>query len=123
MKKIILSVVATTSLVFGSATIFNGDSETVEFTSKPSGATVKVNGFPTCETPCKAELKRGADGVNITIEKKGYEKSYLQAPTHWGVGWFVLDIVWDLGTTDALTGAWYEYDKNKYFIELKKKSN
>jgi len=123
MKKIILSVVATTSLVFGSATIFNGSTETVEFTSNPSGATVKVNGFPTCKTPCKAELKRGSAVTNITIEKEGYEDSYLQAPTHFGAGWFILDIFWDLGTTDAITGSWYEYDKNKYFIELKKESN
>ena len=123
MKKIILSVLATTSLVFGSATLFNGSTETIEFTSEPAGATIKVNGFPTCKTPCKAELKRGSAIPNISISKKGYEETYFQVDNHWQPGWFLLDIFWDLGTTDAITGSWYEYDQNKYFIELEKKND
>lgn len=123
MKKILLGAVATTSLVFGSASIFNGRTETISFSSEPAGATVKVNGAPICTTPCQAKLKRGSLGTNVSIEKNGYETTYVRAETHWNGLWFIGDIFWDLGTTDAITGAWYEYDKNKYFVELKQESN
>ena len=123
MKKIILGLVTTTSLLFSSATLFNGSTQTVDFTSEPTEATVKINGFPICKTPCKAELKRSSSVANITVEKEGYKETYFQAPTYWNGGWLILDIVWDLGTTDALTGSWYHYDKDKYFVELKKEDN
>lgn len=120
MKKIIMGSILTASVAFGSATIFKGTDEKLTFTSNPEGATVKINGIDKCTTPCETIVESDSEALNISIVKNGYETSMFQIKSNFQAGYFILDIFWDLGTTDAITGAWYEYAPDSYSVELKK---
>lgn len=119
MKKIILGTVLATGFAFASATLASGSSQSISFSSTPSGATVKVDGQTKCQTPCTVSLKKNKYS-NITFEKDGYEaKSVPLTKSFDGVA--VLSIFWDFSTTDAISGAIYEYEPNSYMVDMKKK--
>ncbi len=119
MKKILLGLVALSTLSFGSATIASGTSQTVSFNSSPDGASVLVDGQMKCKTPCSVSLKKNKYS-NITFTKEGYEpKNVPLTKSYDGIA--LLNIFWDLSTTDMITGAAYEYAPNSYMVELKKK--
>lgn len=84
MKKLLCVVVlsASASGLGGCATVMNGTSQPVEFTSDPSGAEVELATGLKCETPCQYSLKRGKDNV-VTFTKDGYkpETVYIQSRT------------------------------------------
>ena len=66
----------------GCATIMNGTSQPVEFSSEPSGAVIELAQGRTCTTPCQYEMKRGHDS-RVTFTKDGYEpvSVYIQSRT------------------------------------------
>lgn len=66
----------------GCATILNGTSQPVEFSSEPSGAAVELVTGLKCETPCQYSMKRGKDSA-VTFTKQGYqpETVYIQSRT------------------------------------------
>lgn len=66
----------------GCATVMNGTSQPVEFTSEPTGADVALVTGLKCETPCGFSMKRGKDSV-VTFTKDGYksETVYIQSRT------------------------------------------
>ena len=120
LKKIALGLVVTASLSYGSATIFKGTSQAITIDSQPEGAKVYVDGQLRGETPLSIRMKKSLSTHTFRVIKKGYapvtrtlEKSYDPIA--------ILDIVWDLSTTDMLTGAAFEYSPNNYMVELEKK--
>jgi len=120
MKKILLGLVAVATLGFSSATIINGTTQAISIDSIPSGAKVYVDGQLRGTTPTSVMMKKSLSSHSIRIQKDGYgtqnivmEKSFDPVA--------ILDILWDLGTTDILTGSVMEYSPNNYMVELKKK--
>lgn len=120
MKKIIISSILATSVLFGSATIFKGTSQAISINSEPEGAKVYVDGQLMGSTPMSVNMKKSLSSHEIRVQKDGYadairviEKSYDPVA--------ILNIVWDLSTTDMLTGAAFEYAPNHYMIQLEQK--
>lgn len=116
--KLSLATVVCTSLAFGSATIISGSNQNITFNSKPEGATVMVDGVKTCVTPCTVSLKKAYKPKNLSMQKEGYEAMTIPMTTQFD-GVALLNIFWDLSTTDAATGNAWEYQPNTYFMELK----
>jgi len=119
MKKITLGLTLLASLSFGSATIANGSSQSISFNSSPEGASVLVDGQMKCKTPCTVSLKKNKHS-NISFQKDGYESQNVPLSKSFD-GVALLNIFWDLSTTDLISGAIYEYSPNNYMVELKKK--
>ena len=119
MKKILLGTVAAVSLSFGSATIANGSSQTISFNSNPEGATVLVDGQMKCKTPCSVSLKKNKYS-NVVFKKDGYASQTVSLTKSFD-SIALLNIFWDLSTTDMISGAAFEYAPNNYMVELKKK--
>jgi len=120
MKKIVLATVVLASLAFGSASITKGSTQNISFNSEPEGAIVKIDGIATCTTPCAVMVKNGSKNKMVSFTKKGYTTMSIPMNSEMaGITW--LNILWDLSTTDILTGAAWEYAPNNYMIELKKK--
>lgn len=110
------SLVIFSSASFGFATIISGKTQTITVDSQPQGAEVIVDGAMMGHTPVSFTLQKGVK-QNITIKKDGYstvsrELTKSLDPVA------LLNIFWDLSTTDALTGSLQEYSPNSYFIEL-----
>ena len=114
-------VVAVFILVTGCASVISGTKQKMTFKSDPEGAIVLVDGLEKGKTPLTIELRKD-EYKNITFKKKGYEEKVIPLQTRMDpVAW--LNIIWDLSTTDALTGALYEYQPSAHYVTLEKKVN
>jgi hypothetical protein len=117
MKKYLL----TAALVFGlsgCATIFKGSDQAVTFNSEPSGAEVYVDGKMIGVTPITAKLRKNTYDT-LMIKKDGYQtQTGVLEKKYDGVA--LLNIFWDLSTTDFVSGAAFEYVPNTYMFSLKK---
>lgn len=123
MKKVLtglVGVAAAATMAFGSATIISGANQNVTFNSNPEGAMVKIDGVKTCTTPCTVSLPKAKAQKMVSFEKEGYESVSLPINTEYN-GAALLNIFWDLSTTDLITGAAWNYSPNNYFSDLKKK--
>ena len=101
-----------TFLTYNCAAIFKGTSESVAFSTDPSGAKVFVNGQYMGTTPCQIPLPSKGT-YTIEFKKEGYDPSTYTIMNHVGAGWVVLDVLFTglIGVVvDAATGAWYELD-------------
>lgn len=108
------------SLFTGCASIFKGTDQTVTFTSEPSEASVIIDGVNRGKTPLTIKLKKNAYST-IKIQKKGYRAVSRPLEKKYD-GIALLNIFWDLSTTDMITGAAYEYAPNSYHFDLEEKS-
>ncbi len=120
MNKIIVTILITVSALFGSATIFSGTSQSIAINSEPEGANVYIDGQLRGKTPLSFNMKKSLSSHDIRVQKDGYndvnrmlEKSYDPVA--------ILNIIWDISTTDMLTGAAFEYAPNNYMFQLEKK--
>lgn len=120
MKSIITALILISFIFTGCAGIIKGTDQTVTFTSEPTNAIVMIDGENKGRTPLTVKLKKNAYSA-ILIKKKGFrtvsrplEKEYDAIA--------LLNIFWDLSTTDMITGAAYEYAPNSYHFELEKTS-
>jgi hypothetical protein len=121
-KRILLATTAIAgSLLFtGCATIISGSTQNVSFNSQPEGATVMIDGIKSCATPCTISLPKTGKEKTIAMAKEGFETYTLPMTSSYN-GVALLNIFWDLSTTDLITGAAFEYKPNNYYIELKAK--
>jgi hypothetical protein len=93
----------------------------VIFNSTPDGAEVVYNSTKLGITPFTTIFQRSdADKVIVTVKKEGYEDQTLKLTTRMNY-WFWGNII--LGgligsTTDFVSGAYTEFDPDKYFINL-----
>lgn len=107
-------------MAFGSASIISGSNQNVTFNSNPEGATVLIDGVASCTTPCTISLPKAHADKMVSFRKDGYETFSMPMTTSYN-GVALLNIFWDLSTTDMITGAAWNYAPNNYFSELKKK--
>lgn len=125
MKRIFLSFL--TSCIFlviytGCATLFKSSHKTdIDVMSKPGQAKVYVNGTYRGTTPTKLNLSN-ENSYEVKIEKEGFAPMHYTIGKKVGVKWIILDI---LGggipiIVDAVTGNWYELDKESISVDLSK---
>ena len=111
-------ILASFMLVTGCAGIINGTEQEMTFKSDPEGATVLVDGLEKGKTPLVVKLKKN-EYKTITFRKAGYHDEVVPLGKEMDpVAW--LNIFWDLSTTDAITGALYEYQPSAHYVTLKK---
>lgn len=102
------------------ASIIKGTDQAVSFTSEPEGAQVYIDGQVMGRTPLTVTLKKNKYS-NVMYKLKGYN-SQSKPITKKYDGTAIINIFWDSSTTDAITGAIYEYEPNRYHAILSKKS-
>lgn len=119
-KKVLVGLLIASSMAFGSASIISGSNQNVTFNSNPEGATVLIDGIASCTTPCTISLPKAHADKMVSFKKDGYETFSMPMTTSYN-GVALLNIFWDLSTTDLITGAAWNYAPNNYFSELKKK--
>lgn len=97
----------------GCATILKGSTDTVSFSSDPSGAKVYVNGSLMGTVPIQLELKSNQT-YTIEFRKEGYENKTVILNNSVGAGYIILDILFGLVPiiVDAATGNWYSLDQS-----------
>jgi hypothetical protein len=119
LKSIItISFASTLLLLTGCATVFKGTDQVLTITSDPDGATVRIDGKPVGVTPLSTKVKKNS-ADSIMIEKDGFRTETMPLDKKFD-GVTLLSIFWDLGTTDFVTGAAYEYQPSTYHFKMKK---
>lgn len=108
-------------LISGCATVFKGSNQSVMFNSEPEGAQIIVDGIPMGQTPQSLSLKKNKY-KNVTFKKEGYSSQSMALDTSYDAI-ALLNIFWDLSTTDLITGNAYEYQPNAFFVKLNKTSS
>ena len=120
MKKIIMNLLILSALLLLSscATILSGTKQAITFESSPSGASVYLDGEQVGVTPFTENLKKNKYS-SFRVELDGYETVSRSIGKDIDLV-ALLSVFWDLGTTDLATGSAWKYDKNSYYIELRK---
>lgn len=104
----------------GCASLVDGKRQSVSFASNPDGATVSINGRQLGKTPVTVMLDRQSGIQSLSFTKEGYKSKDL--PIQAGINsWFWGNVL--LGglygsTTDALSGAAYEYKPGDFMVTL-----
>lgn len=120
MKKILLGTLTCASLMFGSATIFSGGNQSIAIDSEPTGAKVYVDGQLRGVTPLSVMMDKSVSSHEIRVQKEGYADINVPMTKQMDPV-AILNIFWDLSTTDFLTGSVMEYSPNNYYFQLEKK--
>ena len=120
----ICSILAISGFVAGCATIVRGSSETIEITTSPSGAMIKLSSGQSARSPSTFEVSRKGT-IFVTITKEGYETvetkliSSIEGASL-GLGtaanFLTLPIVNDV--VDYNSGANYTHKPNPLHVEL-----
>lgn len=121
MKKILIPLVAVMMTgISGCASVINGTTQDLTFKSEPEGATVLVDGLERGKTPVTVTLQKN-EHQTVTFRKNGYKDVVVALDKKMDpIAW--LNIFWDLSTTDAMTGALYEYQPSAHYVTLKKEN-
>lgn len=120
-KTKLLSTIAASIFVLtmsGCVSIIKGADQTVTFASEPSNAEVLVDGLSMGKTPLTVSLKKNKYS-SILIKKDGYRSQSRPLEKKYDA-LALLNVFWDLSTTDMISGAAYEYQPNSYFFSLEK---
>jgi hypothetical protein len=120
-SSILIFAVIAALILASCATIFNGDTDDVNFTSDPNSAKVYINGHYLGTTPLDLPLPTGASYM-IEFKKPGYETKTAFINNSVGAGWIVLDLFGGLIPiiVDAATGNWYGLDQDHVNAVLEK---
>lgn len=106
-------------ILSGCATVLNGTTQSVTFDSLPQGAEILIDGALVGVTPLTMTLEKNAKDT-VMVKKDGF-KTISRDLTKKFDGVAVINIFWDLSTTDAITGAIKQYEPNSYYFELQAK--
>jgi hypothetical protein len=120
-KVVAFGIIAIALFSAGCCSVIKGTKQAVTFESNPEGAQVLIDGVSMGVTPLTTKLKKNAYDT-IMIKKDGYATQTQSLEKKYD-GLALVNIIWDLSTTDCITGAAYEYEPNKYYFELKKEEN
>ncbi len=71
------SILALTLPSTGCLTILGGGGNKIDIETTPPGATVTLEGFGECETPCAIQLEQTR---RVTVAKAGYKPVRLRVP-------------------------------------------
>ena len=114
-----LAVVALSLLISGCATILSGSTQAISIDSDPVGAMVKVDGAHVGSTPWSGIVKKKRN-IRVDVEKVGYSREQMAIQGSFNPVSLLSIFLWDLGTTDFLTGAMWEYSPNSFYFKLRK---
>jgi len=121
MKLRLLTIIGLVGLLLsGCASIISGTSQDLTFNSNPEGAKVYLDGKVVGVTPFTFAAQKNKYDT-MRIEKKGFVSINRDLNKKFD-GVAMINIFWDLSTTDAITGAVFKYEENSYFIEMTPKS-
>lgn len=107
--------------ITGCAGLFHGTDQVLTFNSEPEGAQVLIDGVAVGVTPLSTKVKKNSKSA-IMIKKDGYKVQTMPLNKHYD-GVALLNIFWDLSTTDMVTGAAFEYDPSTYYFKLNKEDS
>lgn len=120
MKKSILVLIASATLFLsGCASIISGTSQTLTFNADVEDVLVYVDGAIIGKTPVSASFKKNK-AQTVMFKKEGYETVTREITKSFD-GVAIVNIFWDLSTTDFITGAVYEYSPSMIYVEMPKK--
>jgi len=105
--------------MIGCASVISGTSQSVTFTSDPEGATVEIDGEPYGETPVSVDLDKNRHST-VIFKKDGYKPRTVAITKRFDAAAIFSIVLWDLGTTDFITGAAYQYSPDRYYVDMKK---
>lgn len=115
----VLSVFLTVTLLLstGCATIFTGTTQSVDFSSSPTGAKVDVDG-KTCTAPCSIEVAKGESHKAI-ITKDGRSETVVLGTSFNAIS--ILNMLGLVGwIVDIATGAVYNVSPDMVNADFKK---
>ncbi len=122
MKKILISTFAIAALFLsGCATIISGTNQTLTFNSDVDDVEVYVDGLLIGVTPVTSSFKKNKV-ESVMFKKEGYEVITRDITTSYD-NVALLNIFWDLSTTDMITGAAYEYEPGAIYVKMPKKES
>ncbi len=107
-------------LLASCATVFTGTSQTVTINSNVEGAEVRIDGNVVGTTPYSGKVRKGNSAKSVLITKSGYQAQQISLNTAINPVTIISIVFWDLGTTDFLSGAAWEYSPNSYYVNLLK---
>ena len=73
MKKITVSLLASSIMLSSCATVFTGTKDKLSFTSEPAGAHVFYKDLEKCVTPCETEIQRLMSKQVVVMKKEGFK--------------------------------------------------
>jgi|GEM_PF-1392805 len=101
----------------GCATVLSGTTQTVTFESQPKGAEVRVDDRLIGATPTSITLRKG-QSKTVSFSKSGYQTIERELSRRFDGLAVISTIFWDLGTTDAATGAMWQYDPDSFYVQM-----
>lgn len=99
------------------ATIITGTTQAVTIDSNMKGADVKIDGNHVGVTPFSGKIRRQKEAIAM-VSMDGYSSQAIPLTSSFN-SVAVLNIFWDLSTTDFITGAVWEYAPSSYYANLK----
>jgi len=119
----LVSVILAAIVTCGCASIVSTSNQNITISSDPDGATIKIDGMPMGKTPATVPVKRSSANKTIVMEKDGYESQQITAASGTNPWFFGNIISGGLygSTTDAISGAAYEYSPGQFYAVLKAK--
>ena len=117
MNKTCLSLLSVLALS-GCGTIVGGSSQNISIDSNVKGVEIFDGGMKLCETPCTVRLARERSEKTLIARKNGYEETRILVGT--SLNLFTLGnlISYTGFTTDAVTGAVWEYSPDSYYVNM-----
>lgn len=119
--KIVASLLASVGACFmlpGCASVFSGTTDIISINSSVQGAEVSIDGNVVGVTPWAGSIRKGRRAKVVMISKPGYQTQQLVLHTELDPLAIVSVVFWDLGTTDFLSGAAWEYSPKSYYANL-----
>lgn len=114
----VLLVALIAAVITGCATVFSGTTQAISIDSNVHGASIAIDGNVIGVTPFAGKLQRRKDSIAI-ISKTGYTSQPVALSTTFNPLAIISILCWDLGTTDCLTGACWEYAPGSYYVNLR----
>ncbi len=108
-------------MLSGCASVFSGVDQKMSFKSEPDGAMVYFDGLAKGKTPLELLLRRD-EFKEVRFSKPGYQDGIIRLQTKLNKVTLLNFVVISAHTTDAMTGAMFEYYPDAYFMTLQKKS-
>ncbi len=117
MNKTYLSLLSVLALS-GCGTIVGGTTQNISIDANVKGVEIFDNGMKLCETPCTVRLSRERSEKTLIARKNGYEDARVLVGT--SLNLFTLGnlISYTGFTTDAVTGAVWEYSPSNYYVNM-----
>jgi hypothetical protein len=79
---------------------------------------VAIEGNQVGVTPFTGKIARKRESVAL-VSKPGYASQPITLTTAFNPVTIISIVCWDLGTTDCLTGACWEYSPNSYYVNMR----